>query len=600
MSHNTKDLIEAALGKVKADLVVKGANLIDVFTGEVIEKASVASYDGFVVRVIWNEEDLDNYVGPTTTVIDARGQYLMPGLIDSHLHVESSLLNVREFSKLEAIHGVTAAVVDPHEVANVLGYEGVRLFIEEARRSLIRVLVEAPSCVPAIDPSAGIDGGGAIIGPKEVRSLLTLEGVVGLGELMDFRGVLGTRSHVIAKVEASKALGKVIDGHAPGLHGAELDAYMVSGASSDHESSTLEEALEKARKGMYVFLRYGSIGKDLEVLARLASELPDTRRLTLVADDINVIDLVEHGHMDYIVSRAIELGIDPVKAIQMATINPAQHLRMDDLMGAVAPGRYADMVLSRGLERISVSMTIVGGRLIYANGRLLRDPEPFEYPSWARNSVKVRPFSADDLVIMLNDNLKSVRANVISVRPGSMITLKSVEELSVEGGIVRSDASRGIMHVAVIDRHKASGRVGRGFIKGLPLTKGALAQTIAHDTHNLIVAGYDPKDMELAARAVVEAQGGIAYAEGGRLKAMVRLPIAGLMSDESYERVYDEVKELEGTLGTAGSGLDSVFMVLAFVSLPVIPELRITDMGLVDVKEGRVIDVIVDPVSRAR
>ncbi|MFP3227738.1 MAG: adenine deaminase [Caldisphaera sp.] len=596
---NIKELMMSAQGIIKADSIITNANLVSVTTGEIIENASIAIYKGIITRVLNKEEDINNYIGYRTKIIDARNNYVMPGFIESHIHIESSLLNVREFGKLEVIHGVTTVIADPHEIGNVLGYEGVKLFIEESKYALPRIYFEVPSCVPAVDINKGLDSGGKIINNDDIREMMKSEKIIGLGEVMDFESVLQGEKEMLERIEIAKSSNKVIEGHAPLLNKEKLDSYLIAGASSDHESSIVEEALEKVRKGMYVFMREGSAWKNLNELSELITNYKiDSRRLILVADDINVVDLVENGHLDYLINRAIELGIDPIKSIQMVTINPAEHLHIDDKIGIIAPGRYADLVFSENLNKININTTIIEGEVVYKDGKIIakNKSDNFIYPKYASNTINLNRFNEEDILIKVKDDLREVNTNIIKAIPGSSLTEKVVEELPVKKGFVSSDIERNIMHIAVVDRHHASGNIGKGFVKNLGIERGAIAQTIAHDTHNLIIAGYDVKDMITASKYVIESNGGIAYVDKGKLVSIVKLPIAGLINNSSYGEVYKELKQLEESLSAAGGSLNSVFMTLGLISLPVIPELRITDKGLVDVMKGK----IIDPINRAQ
>jgi len=591
-----RNLVKAALGKVKADLIIEKTNIVNVVTGEILEKWDIIVYDGYIVRVD-KINDLEKYIGNKTVIIDGEEYYSIPGFIESHVHIESSMLNVREFGKLAAIHGVTSIVADPHEIGNVLGIDGIRYFIEESRYSPVRFYFEVPSCVPAVDPSLGLDSGGMVIDAGQVAMLMQDPGIIGLGEVMDFISVLNAKTEVFVKIASAKLLGKVVDGHAPLLCGEELDAYLVAGITSDHESTRTEEALEKLRKGMYIFMREGSAWKDLEALSKLITRYNiDTRRVTIAADDISVEDLVEKGYLDYIVNKAIDLGIDPIKAIQMVTINPAEHLKLDDRIGIIAPGRYADIILSPSIETINVQTTIINGEIIYKDGRwLYREPGTYNYPEKARRTINIRRVpEPDELLLKAPIDHGSVLVNIIEAIPGNALTKWIKDKLRVENGYIKSDPERDIIHIAVIDRHHGSGNIGKGFVKGLRLKKGAIAQTIAHDTHNLIVAGTNINDMILAIKAIVKVGGGIALAEEGKVRALIELPIAGLVSDKDYLTVYNQLKSMEEVVKDYGVNFNNIHMTLGLIALPVIPEIRITDRGLVDVNNGKLIKPIIE------
>ncbi len=595
-----RSLIRAALGLVKADLVIRGCRLVNVVTREVIEGTDIVVYDGYIVRVGNPIRDLGRYIGDKTIVVDARGYYVLPGFIESHVHIESSMLCVREFGRLVAMHGVSTVVADPHEIANVLGVDGIRYFIEESMYTPVRFYFEVPSCVPAIDPSYGVDSGGAVVDAGQVAVLMQDPGIIGLGEVMDFVSVLDTRTEVLVKIASARLAKKIVDGHAPLLRGEKLDAYLVAGIESDHESTDPLEALEKLRKGMYVFMREGSAWKDLSRLVKLVTEYRvDTRFLTLASDDISVRDLVEKGYLDYIVNKAIELGVDPLVAIQMVTINPAERLRMTHLLGLIAPGRYADMVFTPSIERISVEKMVINGEIVYSNGEWLYEPPGrYVYPEKAYKTIKIKCVpEPSDLLIKTSIDKGVVKANVIKAIPGSSLTKWVREELVVENGFVKADPSRDILYIAVIDRHHGSGRIGRGFVSGLGLSRGAIAQTIAHDTHNLIVAGSNPVDMVVAIKKLVETSGGIVFVVDGEVEAIIELPIAGLVSDKDYMSVYRQHVTMEEKLRSLGVDFSNIHMTLGLLALPVIPELRITDRGLVDVFNTRIVDPIEEVIQ---
>ncbi len=585
------ELLEASKGKRKAELIIDRANLVSVTTGELLEDISIIVYGGRIVRLLNRKhEDPTQYIGFDTNIINARDFYVMPGFIESHIHIESSLLNVREFGKIEVMHGTTTLIADPHEIGNVLGYRGIEIFIEESKYALPRIFFEVPSCVPAVDPNTKLDSGGEVIDNNDIKKLLKYDRIIGLGEVMDFDSVINGRDHMIERIVMALNNNKIVEGHAPLLSNDKLDSYILTGISSDHESAIVSEALEKVRKGMYIFIREGSAWKDLKELIKLLTcHHIDSRRLVLVADDINVLDLVEKGHLDHILSEAIGLGVDPIKAIQMVTINPAEHLRIDDKIGIIAPGRYADLVLSKNLDRIKIKKTIINGRVVYNEGKFFYDKNNFTYPEEFKKTIKVKELNEEDLLIKSNG--KEVLAYVIKAIPGSSLTEKAIEKLPIKKGYVTT--TKDIMHIAVIDRHHRSNNIGKGFIKNLGLKYGAIAQTIAHDTHNLIVAGYNVRDMVIAIRHVINSMGGIAFVNAGNLLSIVRLPIGGLVSDENFESVYQEVKKLEETLREAESSFINASMTLSLTSLPVIPELRVTDRGLVDVMNSKVIDPII-------
>ncbi|MGC8566424.1 MAG: adenine deaminase [Caldisphaera sp.] len=584
-----KELLNASQGKIKAETIINNANMVSVTTGEILENKSIMIYKGYIVRITESRDELISlYKGNETNIINAKNSYVMPGFIENHIHIESSLLSVKEFGKLEIIHGVTTLIADPHEIGNVLGLKGVELFIEESKYALPRIFFEAPSCVPAVEHSKGLDSGAKTINNNDIKRLFTYDKVIGLGEVMDFNSVIEGSNNTLEKIELAHNFNKIIEGHAPFLTEEGLDSYILTGISSDHESSIVEELLEKARKGMYIFIREGSAWKNLRDLIKAITDYHiDSRRLIFVADDLNVVDLVEKGHIDYIINQSIDLGVDPIKAIQMATINPAEHLKIDDKVGIIAPGRYADLVISNSIDHIKVLKTMVNGKILFNEGKILFNEGNFSYPAFSKSTMNIKQFNEEDILIKTSIEEGNADVYVIKAIPGSSLTKKVIENLPIKKGFVRSN--RNVMHIAVIDRHHKTGNIGKGFVENLEIKSGAIAQTIAHDTHNLIIAGYDPKDMITAAKYVIDSNGGIAYVDKGKLISMVKLPIAGLFSDQNYESVYRQAKQLEESLSTAGTSLNSIFMTLGLISLPVIPELRITDRGLVDVMGGKII-----------
>ncbi len=585
-------LIRTARAIEPATLVIRNVNIVATTTGEILENMSIVVSGRRIASIV--KGDPEKYIGLRTKVIDGHGQYAMPGFIDAHIHIESSLLTPTGFSMLALKHGTTTVVADPHEIANVLGVDGVKLFIEESQNLPMKILIDIPSCVPATDPAFGLETINKVIGPEDIAKLGELEGVYGLGEVMDFVSVTNASDYVLEKLRIAHNLGLVINGHAPLLTGEMLDAYIDASIWSDHESTNPQEALEKLRKGMYLFIRQGSAWQDLEALVEvIKNPKVDCRLCGFVSDDLNVIDLYEKGHIDRIINEAIELGVDPVKAIQLATIGPAIRLHIDDHIGVVGPARFADIVLSPSLQRLEPKTVISMGEIIYRDGELLYDFERPRIPEWAKRTVNIpREIRPEELLIRI-DGVDKVKVNAIKVTPGSALTELSVEELPVKNGYISCDPERDIIYLAVVERHKGTCNIGKGFIKGLGFKAGAIAQTIAHDTHNLVVAGKSPEDMSIAISRVREIQGGIVIVNSDEIVAEVELPVAGLMSDEDPYTVYRKFKNLTRKVSSYGVEFEAFFMTLALVALPVIPEVRLTDRGLVDVNSAKIIDVIV-------
>ncbi len=585
-------LIRTARAIEPATLVIKNVNIVATTTGEILENMSIIVSGRRIASIV--KGDPEKYIGLRTKIIDGHGQYAMPGFTDAHIHIESSLLTPTGFSILALKHGTTTVVADPHEIANVLGVDGVKLFIEESQNLPMKILIDVPSCVPATDPAFGLETTNKVIGPEDIAELGELEGVYGLGEVMDFVSVTNASDYVLEKLRIAHNLGLVINGHAPLLTGEMLDAYIDASIWSDHESTNPQEALEKLRKGMYLFIRQGSAWRDLGALVEVIKNPKiDCRLCGFVSDDLNVIDLYEKGHMDRIINEAIELGVDPVKAIQFATIGPAIRLHIDDHIGVVGPARFADIVLSPSLQRLEPKTVISMGEIIYRDGELLYDFERPRIPEWAKRTVNIpREIRPEELLIRIGEADKA-KVNAIKVTPGSALTELSVEELPVKNGYISCDPERDIIHLAVVERHKGTCNIGKAFIKGLGFRAGAIAQTIAHDTHNLVVAGKSPEDMSVAISRVREVQGGIVIVDSGEIVAEVELPVAGLMSNEDPYTVYRKFKSLTRKVSSYGVEFEAFFMTLALVALPVIPEVRLTDRGLVDVNSARIIDVIV-------
>lgn len=578
-----------------ADIIITNVNLVDVNLGEVAENYSIVVKGGYIVRT-GRINDIEKYAGPDTLILDGKGNYLVPGMIDLHIHIESSMLDPLGFSKVVLRHGTTTVIADPHEITNVLGLEGFRVFSEATKRTPLKILLEAPSCVPATDPSLQLETTPHAISAKEIAEMLSYPNVIGLGEVMDFVSVLNGEKGVLEKICEAEKKGLVVDGHAPLLFGEQLDAYISAGILSDHESTELDEAMEKARKGMYVYMREGSAWRDLASLIALVKKR-DCKLCAFVSDDVNVLDLMTKGHMDRIVNIAIELGLDPIRALQYVTINPAIRLHMENIIGIIAPGRLGDMFLTERLDRVEPHTVLANGEVIYYRGQLMRELGNYEYPDFALKTVKLSRELINGLRLRPRADARSgsVQVNVIQVALGSALTKRVTEELKVSPeGYILPDERRDVMYVSVIDRHTGSGSHSVGFIKGLRFNAGAIAQTVAHDTHNLIVAGWREEDMRFAVKKIYESQGGIVVVDNKEVVAEIPLGLAGLMSVEGPEKTFERYTDMLTKLEKYGVEFESFFMTLALVSLPVIPEIRITDRGLVDVIRARHIPLISD------
>jgi len=559
--------VAVARGQQVADLVLTHARIVNVFTGE-IEHGNVAIAG-----------DLIAGIGDYTQgkeVIDLRDRYLIPGFIDGHVHIESSVLDVCEYACAVVPRGTTAVVTDLHEIANVCGLEGIRYVLERARRLPLDVFLMAPSCVPATN----LETSGAELGVVEVRRLLRLQQCLGLGEVMNYPGVISGDKTVLAKIAAAR--GKVVDGHAPGLSGRDLQAYIATGIQSDHECVTLEEAREKLLAGMHIMIREGSSEKNLEALLPLVMD-ETFGRCMFVVDDRTCTDLLHDGDIDAVVRKAISLGLDPVRAIQMATINPAAYFRLER-MGAVAPGYYANLVVSGDLSTLPVEMVFHDGRLVAKDGKALFSPSVVRQPQ-LRDTINLKPFSIEALRLRAKDDTMPV----IEIIPGQIVTRKRMEQIDTVDGYIRADARRDIAKLVVVERHKRTGNIGVGLVSGFGLKRGAIGSSIAHDSHNIVVAGTNDPDIYTAIKEIQRLQGGLTVVAGGKVIASLPLPVAGLLSDEPLETVVDKLSRVEKAAAGLGVKLVSPFSTLSFVALPVIPELRLTDLGMVDVKEFRLI-----------
>jgi adenine deaminase len=552
--------IAVARGEEPADLVIHGGQVVNVFSAE-IHRADVAIAGGQVVG-------FGTYAGHER--LDADGLFIAPGFIDAHIHLESTMLTPREFARVVVPMGTTTVVADPHEIANVLGLDGINYLLESSRDLPVTVFFMMPACVPATD----LETAGARLGAREIAMLLPHPRVLGVAEVMNYPAVLEKEPETLAKLRLGRE--KRIDGHAPGLSGKDLNAYVGVGIKSDHECTTREEALEKLRAGMHVFIREGSIGKNLEALLPIVTP-SNAVRCGLVSDDRHPTDLLAEGHINYLLQRAVALGLSPVTALQMVTINPAKYFFTTDI-GAVAPGYRADLVLLEDLKEFRARVVLKAGRPVARGGALVVDlPQPAPAP---RSAVNIAWSRMRGLEVAAGAGL----AKVIELVPNQLTTRKALMPLTVRDGLAVADPSRDLSKVAVVERHRGTGNVGLGFVRGFGLRAGALASTVAHDSHNVVVVGTNDADMWAALRAVEGMQGGLVAVKDGEVTGALSLPIAGLMSDEPVERVASQVTGLLAAARALGSPLRDPFITLSFLALPVIPALRLTDRGLVDVE----------------
>lgn len=583
----TRRLALVATGAEKADLVIRDARLVNVCTAEVQEHMDVAVAGGRIALV----GDASHCIGEGTKVIDAAGQYIAPGFMDAHIHVESSMISVGEYARAVVPRGTTGIFMDPHEICNVCGPEGVRVMIEDAKRSPLKAMSNVPSCVPAV---AGFEDTGSHIGPEEVREMMTWDGVMGLGEMMNFPGVIYGDEAVHGELAETLKADQVITGHysVPDT-GAGLNAYIASGVRCCHESTRAEDVLEKMRRGMYALMRYGSAWHDMPVIIRaILDNRIDDRFACLISDDTHPDTLIEDGHMDHIVRCAVREGLDPIKAIQYVTINPATCFRMDHELGSIAPGKCADIVFFDDLNDICVTRTIIDGEVVAEDGKMTVEIGESNFPASVYGTMRVgRAIMPDSFKIAAPEGREMVRTRVIEIIPNRVGNYERFIDMKVRGGFVEADPECDIMKMAVFERHHATGTAGFGFVKGFGFKKGAMAQTVAHDAHNLLVAGTNDADMALAANTLIECGGGLCAVADGKVLALVPLPIAGLMNDLPVEQMADLVSKLSDAWRQMGCAINSPYMTMALIPLACLPELRLTNRGLVDCRAFKFVEL---------
>ncbi len=562
--------IWAARGDVAPDLVLKGGRVVNVFTGEIIA-ADVAIYDGIIVGV-------GDYDGPHS--IDVAGQFIAPGFIDGHLHIESSMLAPPELAGAVLPFGTTTIIADPHEIANVLGIEGVRFMLAASAGLPVDFFFMLPSCVPATP----LETAGAILSADDLLILKDEPRVLGLAEMMNYPGVLSGLPLVLEKVNAFA--GYRCDGHAPLLTGQNLNAYITAGMSSDHECTELAEAREKIRLGMHIMIREGTQVKNLSALAPLVSPVA-AYHCSLVTDDLNPHDLMRQGHMNHLIDRAVGEGIDQVTAIRMATYNTARYFGLD-YRGAIAPGYQADLLLLSSLSPVAVTTVFKNGRRVYEAGQIIPEIKPLA-PLALASPMNIAPYHENSFIIQ--DRGGKVR--VIGLVPGQLLTRQMVLAAPIREGLVVADRDRDIIKIAVVERHRATGNIGLGLVQGFGLQEGALASSVAHDSHNIICVGCDDGDMFTAIKAVEAMKGGLAAVRDRKVVAGLPLPIGGLMSERSLAEVAYGWEKMRQALNGLGVRIDEPFMALSFLALPVIPDLKITDRGLVDVGRFELVPLFV-------
>jgi adenine deaminase len=574
-------LVDVAAGRTPADLVVRRGQWVNVHSGEIVPETDIAISAG---RFAYCGPDASHCTGPQTTIVEAEGRYLVPGLCDGHMHVESGMLTVTEFARAVAPHGTTTMFIDPHEIANVLGMAGVRLMHDEAAGLPVNVFVQMPSCVPS---APGLENAGAELGPKDIAEAMGWPNIIGLGEVMNFPGVAAGDKKMLGEIAATRAAGKTVGGHyaSPDL-GAAFHAYVAGGAADDHEGTRAIDAVARVRQGMKAMLRLGSAWYDVAEQIRAVTEHGlDPRNFILCTDDCHSGTLVEEGHMDRVVRHAIARGLRPVTAIQMASLNTAEHFGLARELGSIAPGRRADFLIVSDLAELAIDSVYCRGMEAARDGRLVLPMPAFAYPPSAKSTVNMkRDMAAADFSVAAPAGANRVKARVIGVIENQAPTRALQFDLAVRDGQVQPDMRQDVCHIALVERHRATGGVVNGFVSGFGYDKPcAVASTVAHDSHHMIVVGTDRGDMAAAANRLRQVGGGVTVWSGGRELALVELPIAGLMSDEPAEIVAKKAAGVMAAMARCGCKLNNAYMQHSLLALVVIPELRISDKGLVDV-----------------
>ncbi|HEV7308488.1 adenine deaminase [Ensifer sp.] len=589
-SRTAPELVDVAMGRKPADLVIRNGKWVNVYSGEIIPGTDIAVKAG---RFAYVGPDASHTIGADTKVVDAGGRYLVPGLCDAHMHVESGLVTVTEFARAVIPHGTTTMFIDPHEIANVLGLDGVRLMNEEAQGLPINVRVQVPSCVPS---APGLETAGAELSAHDVAEALSWPNVIGLGEMMNFPGVAGNDPKMMAEIAATQDARLTVGGHYASPHlGREFHAYAAGGPADDHEGTTAEDAIARVRQGMRAMLRLGSAWFDVAAQVKAITESGlDPRNFLLCTDDSHSGTLVHEGHMNRVVRHAIAQGLKPITAIQMATLNTAQHFGLEREIGSIAPGRRADMIVTSDLASLPIEMVFARGELMAEGGTLVREIPAYVYPESARNTVHLgRVLAGRDFDIPSNARATRARVNVIGVVENQAPTRALEAEVAIENGLVQMDRNNDICQIALVERHRGTGDVVNAFVSGFGYDSDcAIASTVAHDSHHMIVVGTSKTDMALAANRLQEVGGGIVVIKEGSELALVELPVAGLMSDQRAEIVAEKAAAIVEAMRACGCRLNNAYMQHSLLALVVIPELRISDKGLIDVRTFQKTDVV--------
>ncbi|WP_163269591.1 adenine deaminase [Chelativorans alearense] len=582
-------LVDVAMGRKPADLVVRNGRWVNVHSGEVIPGTDLAIAVG---RFAYCGPDASHAIGDKTKVVDARGRYLVPGLCDAHMHVESGMVTVTEFCRAVIPHGTTSMFIDPHEIANVLGLQGVRLMHDEALAQAINVYVQMPSCVPS---APGLENAGAQLGAEDVAEAMGWDNIIGLGEVMNFPGVAANDPVMAGEIAATVEAGKTVGGHfaSPEL-GRAFHGYVAGGPEDDHEGTRMEDAIARVRQGMKAMLRLGSAWYDVASQIKAVTEQGlDPRNFILCTDDSHSGTLVQEGHMDRVVRHAIAQGLKPVTAIQMATVNTAEHFKLERELGSITPGRRADLLIVSDLAALVIDEVYARGVRLARDGKLEVEIPAYAYPATAKKTVRLgKRLVADDFDIPAPKGARNVKARVIGVIENQAPTRALSAELPVTGGMVAMDRRNDVCQIALVERHRGTGAVTNGFVSGFGYTQDcAMASTVAHDSHHMIVVGTNKDDMAKAANRLGQVGGGVVMISRGKELALVEMPIAGLMSDERAEVVAGKAAKLAAAMRDMGCTLNNAYMQHSLLALVVIPELRISDIGIIDVTAFRKVDL---------
>lgn len=574
-SHTLKQRIQAARRDIPADLVLKKGRVVNLFSG-IIQERDVAVHDGFVVGLG------SDYHGEEE--IDMEGRWVIPGLIDAHIHIESSMLLPSNLAAALLPHGTTTIISDPHEIGNVMGMDGIRFMLRESESIPFDIFFMAPSCVPATH----LETSGAQLDVSDLSKLKDEPRILGLAEVMNFPGVIMGVPEVLEKLILFQD--RVIDGHCPSLSGYDLQAYLTAGVRTDHEASDRTEGMEKVNSGIMLMIREGTSAKNLEELLPLVTD-KNARRFCFVSDDLHPQDIQKRGHMDFMIKRAVKMGMNPIMAIQMATLNPAEYFGLKD-RGAIAPGYRADLIILSDLEAFTIDQVYKDGRLVVETGELMGLPREFKEPMES-HPLNISHLTPESFIV----SAQGATARIMELIPGQIITKACYERIRTNNGQVIPDIEADILKLAVVERHQATGRIGLGLVRGFGLKQGAMASSVAHDSHNVIVVGVNDRDIYRAVEETKAMGGGMVVVNGDKVLARTPLEVAGLMSREPLDRLIEQLHEVNRAAVSLGCMIPEPFMSLSFLALPVIPELKLTDMGLVDVKKFSLVPLFIDDIN---